>query len=386
MQSVAILAITKHGISTGLRLLEANPEWSLYAPEKFAGAHTDKEGVRWYADATSAKIAELFAKYEGLVCIFSLGATIRLVAPHMKSKKTDPAVVVVDESSSFAISVLSGHIGGANELTESIAGRLGAQAVITTAADVKRTIAVDMIGRDRGWVIEDDSAVTAASAHMVNEERVGIYQDAGDADWHGDKPLPANVTAYDTLEDLRGSDSRAHLIISDRVDAAMASDAAAMAVVVYRPPSLTVGVGLHYDTTSDTILGGIKKTFEKYNLATKSISRIASIRKPADVPGLQEAADVMGVPLVLYDRDELSEIDVPNPSGVVQRFEGTPSVSEAACIRAAGDGDNDSDGDSSPQLVVEKQKFPPDLTIAVARYRRQPQQQQQQQQQGGGAP
>lgn len=382
MQSVAILAITKHGISTGLRLLDANPEWSLYAPEKFAGAHTDREGVRWYADATSAKIAELFAKYEGLVCIFSLGATIRLVAPHMKSKKTDPAVVVVDESSSFAISVLSGHIGGANELTESIAGRLGAQAVITTAADVKRTIAVDMIGRDRGWVIEDDSAVTAASAHMVNEERVGIYQDAGDADWHGDKPLPANVTVYDTLGDLRGSDSRAHLIISDRVDAAMA--ASVVAVVVYRPPSLTVGVGLHYDTASDTIQGGIKKTFEKYNLATKSISRIASIRKPADVPGLQEAADAMGVPLVLYDRDELSEIDVPNPSGVVQRFEGTPSVSEAACIRAAGGGDNGSDGGGgSPQLVVEKQKFPPDLTIAVARHRRRPQQQQQQ---GGGAP
>lgn len=376
MQSVAILAITKHGISTGLRLLESNPGWSLYAPEKFAGAHTDKEGIRWYADATSAKIAELFAKYEGLVCIFSLGATIRLVAPHMKSKKTDPAVVVVDESSSFAISVLSGHIGGANELTESIAGRLGAQAVITTAADVKKTIAVDMIGRDRGWVIEDDSAVTAASAHMVNEEKVGIYQDAGDADWHGGKPLPANVTVYDTLEGLRGSDSRAHLIISDRVDAAMAPDAAAS--VVYRPPSLTVGVGLHYDTASGTILGGIKKTFEKYNLATKSISRIASIRKPADVPGLQEAADVMGVPLVLYDRDELSEIDVPNPSGVVQRFEGTPSVSEAACIRAAGDGDSDSDGSRSPQLVVEKQKFPPDLTIAVARYR--------QGQQGGGAP
>ena len=329
------------------------------------------------------RLQRLFAKYEGLVCIFSLGATIRLVAPHMKSKKTDPAVVVVDESSSFAISVLSGHIGGANELTESIAGRLGAQAVITTAADVKRTISVDMIGRDRGWVIEDDSAVTAASAHMVNEERVGIYQDAGDADWHGDKPLPANVTVYDTLEDLRGSDSRAHLIISDRVDAAMASNAAAsVVVVVYRPPSLTVGVGLHYDTASDTILGGIKKTFEKYNLATKSISRIASIRKPADVPGLQEAADVMGVPLVLYDRDELSEIDVPNPSGVVQRFEGTPSVSEAACIRAAGDGGNDSDDSSSPQLVVEKQKFPPDLTIAVARHRRQPQQQQQ----GGGAP
>lgn len=382
MQSVAILAITKHGISTGLRLLEANPGWSLYAPEKFAGAHTDREGVRWYADATSAKIAELFAKYEGLVCIFSLGATIRLVAPHMKSKKTDPAVVVVDESSSFAISVLSGHIGGANELTESIAGRLGAQAVITTAADVKKTIAVDMIGRDRGWVIEDDSAVTAASAHMVNEERVGIYQDAGDADWHGGRPLPANVTVYDTLEGLRGSDSRAHLIISDRADAAVAtSGAAALAVVVYRPPSLTVGVGLHHDTAPDTILGGIKETFEKYNLATKSISRIASIRKPADVPGLQEAADAMGVPLVLYDRGVLSEIDVPNPSGVVQRFEGTPSVSEAACIRAAGDGGNGSGGDSSPQLVVEKQKFPPDLTIAVARYR-----QQQQQQQGGGAP
>ena len=350
-------------------MLGANPEWDLWAPKKFAGLHSNNK-IKWYENATSSKIAELFASYEGLVCVFSLGATIRLVAPHMKDKKTDPAVVVVDEAADFAISVLSGHIGGANELTRKIASLLGAQAVITTAADVKGTIPVDMVGRNLEWVIEDDSDVTAASAHMVNEDKIGIYQDAGAADWYyGGRQLPSNVTTYDTLQDMLKSDSKAHLIISDRIH-----NYTSVKNVTYRPPTLTVGVGLHHDTTSHTILSKITEAFARRGLATKSIRRIASIKKIKDVPGLAEAASALGVPLVLYSKDELAKVDVPNPSRTVQRFEGTPSVSEAACVTAArADCDSCASATTAKDdctLVVEKQKFPPDLTIAVARCRR----------------
>ena len=360
MQKVAVLAITKHGVSVGLKLLKEFPKWDIHAPDKFAVSYDNDAQVRWYSDSTSGKIAGLFAKYDGLVCLFSLGATIRLIAPHMKSKKTDPAVLVIDEMANFVISVLSGHIGGANKLAETIAQRLGAQAVITTAADVKNTIAVDMIGRDQKWVIEDDSAVTAASALMVNEEKIAMYQDAGKRveEWYGRKKLPANVATYDTLEDMYDSDAKACLIITDRAVNAEAAAAASpkKAVVIYRPPTLIVGVGVHYNTTSQTIQNGIAQTFEKYGLATKSIAKITSIKKPADVPGLAQAAEELGVLLQLYDRKMLADITVPNPSNTVQSFEGTPSVSEASCI-ASG----------KCSLIVEKQKFPPDLTIAVAR-------------------
>lgn len=360
MQKVAVLAITKHGISVGLKLLEEFPKWHIYAPDKFASSYDNDAQVRWYSDSTSGKIAGLFAKYDGLVCLFSLGATIRLIAPHMKSKKTDPAVLVIDEMANFVISVLSGHIGGANKLAETVAQRLGAQAVITTAADAKNTMAVDMIGRDQKWVIEDDSAVTATSAFMVNEEKIGMYQDAGKKveEWYG-KKLPANVAAYDTLEDMYDSDAKACLIITDRAvnaEAAATATAPKKAVVIYRPPTLIVGVGVHYSTTPQTIQNGIAQTFARYGLATKSIAKITSIKKPADVPGLAQAAEELGVLLQLYDRKMLADITVPNPSNTVQSFEGTPSVSEASCI-AAG----------RCNLIVEKQKFPPDLTIAVAR-------------------
>lgn len=354
MESVAILAITKSGISTGLKLLGASPEWRLYAPDKFRGKYDDRDnGVNWYAESTSSKIAGLFADSDGLVCIFSLGATIRLIAPHLKDKKTDPAVIVIDEMANFVISVLSGHIGGANRLAESAAGILGAQPVITTAADVKKTIAVDMVGLNFGWVIEDDRDVTAVSAMMVNEEKIGVYQDAGRHDWCA--RLPANVTSYETLKELEDSDAKAHLIISDRIIRDCSKER-----VVYRPPSLIVGVGLHQDTTAETITNGIRKACQDAGLSPISIAAIASLKKPVDVPGLSEAAEELNVPLSLLKREELADVSVPNPSSVVQAFEGTPSVSEAAAITAGG-------GTESCRLILEKQKFPPDLTVAIVR-------------------
>ena len=375
MQNVEILAITKNGVGTGLKILESFPEWAVHAPDKFATAYKGNKRVEWYAEPTSAKIASLFERCEGLVCLFSLGATIRLIAPHMKSKKTDPAVLVIDEEANFVISVLSGHIGGANRLAGSIAERLGAQPVITTAADVKGTIAVDMVGRDLGWVIEDDAAVTAVSALMVNGEKIGVYQDAGRRDWYGGggdtgnrRQLPANVTIYETLEELNRSGAKAHLIISDKI--ITRHGGGDVHTVVYRPPTLIVGVGLHRDTTAETITGGIRRTLEERGLSIKSVAGLASIRKSrdgsGDVPGLAKAAEDLGVPLTLLARELLAGVNVPNPSRVVQAFEGTPSVSEAACMVVAATVEG-GDGSAPCSLVVEKQKFPPDLTVAVAR-------------------
>lgn len=364
--TVAILAITKHGISVGLELVKEFPKWSVYAPDKFANTYNNDARVKWYSDTTSSTIANLFAKYEGLVCLFSLGATIRLIAPHMKDKKTDPAVIVIDEMANYVISVLSGHIGGANKLTQTIAEKLNAQAVITTAADVKKTIAVDMIGRDYKWVIENDAAVTSVSAHMVNEEKIGIYQDAGIKieKWYG-KALPANVTTYDTLEKMYNSDAKSYLVITDKI--IKTTDDVKSKMVIYRPPTLVVGIGLHYNTTPQTIMSGITQTFQKYELATKSIAKISSMKKPTDVLGLAQAADALDVPLFLYEKNVLAKITVPNPSDTVQSFEGTPSVSEASCLMAAAASSSLPENDNTCKLLVEKQKFPPDLTIAVAK-------------------
>ncbi|MEK0350056.1 MAG: cobalamin biosynthesis protein [Nitrosopumilus sp.] len=347
MEKTAVLAITKNGVSIGQNLKELFPDWSIFAPVKLSNKNS---GIIWYSEPTSEKIVELFKNNNALVCLFSLGAVIRLIAPHLKDKKTDPAVIVIDDKTNFVISVLSGHIGGANELTQEIAEKISALPVITTAADVNKTIAVDMIGREFNWKIDDDSTVTKISAHMVNEEPIGVFQEIGKKNWY--KVLPKNVSIYDNLEDLKNSNSKAYLIISDKIiDKNLDKES-----VIYRPPSLVIGIGLHWDTPKETIREGIEHCLEKFKLSSKSIAKLVSIKKPQDVQGLIDIGKEMDVPVEYVNREDLSEISAPNPSETVKAFEGTASVSEAAAIKISGG-----------ELIVEKQKFPPNLTIAIAR-------------------
>ena len=347
MEKISVLAITKNGINIGQRLKEFFPKWTIFAPSKFSN---EDNSITWYSESTSDKIIELFKSNDALICLFSLGAVIRLISPHLIDKKTDPAVIVIDDKMNFVISALSGHIGGANELTKEIAEKLQAQAVITTAADVNKTIAVDLVGKDHGWRIEDDSNVTKISADMVNEEPIGLFQEAGTKSWY--KKLPKNVSIFETIEELEKSNSKSNLIISDRI---IEKDLVSKSVI-YRPPSLVIGIGLHWDTSKETIKEGIKNCLEKFGLSSKSIAKLVSIKKPQYVQGLIDIGKEMAIPVEYVNREDLARVTAPNPSETVKAFEGTASVSEAAAILV-----------SKGKLIVEKQKFPPNLTIAIAR-------------------
>lgn len=347
MEQVSIIAITKNGIDIGKNLKKIFSNWQVYAPEKFSDNDSQ---IKWYSESTVAKIGELFKTSEALICIFSLGAVIRLIAPHLKDKKTDPAVLVIDDKSSFVISVLSGHIGGANQLTEDIAEKLNAVPVVTTAADVNKTIAVDLVGREFGWKIEDEATVTKVSAYMVNEEKIAVYQDAGEKNWWKTE-FPKNVVLCSTLNELVESKSKGYLIISDKELDIDLSNA-----VVYRPKTLVVGIGLHWDTSIEKIEKELQYCLKKYRLSTNSIAKFTTLKKPKNSEGLIQISEKMNVPIEYFEKDELSIIDAPNPSKTVKAFEGTASVSEASAILS-----------SKGKLIVEKQKFPPDLTIAIAR-------------------
>jgi len=347
MEKVSVLAITKNGINIGEKLKELFPNWDIFVPSKLSN---ENKSITWYSEPTSDKIIELFKNSNALICLFSLGAVIRLIAPYLKDKKTDPAVIVIDDKTNFVISVLSGHIGGANELTQEISEKLNALPVITTAADVNKTIAVDLVGREFGWKIDDETTVTKISAHMVNAEPIGVFQQTGNKKWY--KELPKNVTIYNSLEELKKSNSKAHLIISDTIiDNELAQES-----VIYRPQSLVIGIGLHWDTTKDTIKDGIEHCLKKFNLSSKCIAKLVSIKKSEDVQGLIDLGKEMKIPVEYVNREELAEIITPNPSSTVKAFEGTASVSEAAAIKI-----------SNGELIVEKQKFPPNLTVAIAR-------------------
>ncbi len=352
---VAIIAITKNGVDIALRIKAKMKNWDIYAQEKFKGK-SNSNSINWYSEPTTSLVAKLFNSYNALICIFSLGAVVRLIAPHIKDKKVDPAVLVIDDKARFVISVLSGHLGGANDLARLVASILDATPVITTAADVNETIAVDLLGKEFNWVIDDSTErnVTMLSAAMVNEEPIGIYQDAGESSWLKDRMLPKNVTLFNSLDELMLSGYKA-LIITDRV-LDKRYDELLNRAVVYRPKSLVVGIGLHYDTSKEEIAYAVEHVFKENELSIKSIRNIATLKRPVEVKGLIEFSKEHGIEIKYYSKEDLASVNVPNPSSIVSMYEGTPSVAEASALL-----------DSNGVLIVEKRKFPPNLTIAVAR-------------------
>ena len=346
---VAIVCITKNGINISRRIREKIPTASIYAQSK----HKDSsDGIIWFEKNTKIMIEEIFKEYESIICIFSLGAVIRLISNLLKDKKTDPAVIVIDDKANFVISALSGHLGGANSLTKSIAEFLNSTPVITTAADVNETIAVDLLGSDFKWRIENFENVTKVSAHMVNEEKIGIYQDAGETRWWN-KELPKNVTILDNIDELKSDDFKAGLIISDRI---ITDPLVVNKSVIYRPKSLVVGLGFHWDTTLEEIEDGILKVLGENRLSLLSIRNLSTLNRGKSPASLASFSDKHGIPLEFHDKEKLDKIMVPNPSEVVKKYEGTSSVSEASSILSSGG-----------ELIVTKQKFPPNLTVAVSR-------------------
>ena len=346
---VAIVCITKNGINISKRIKEKIPSASIYAQSK----HKDSsDGIIWFEKNTKIMIEEIFKEYESIICIFSLGAVIRLISNLLKDKKTDPAVIVIDDKANFVISTLSGHLGGANSLTKSIADILNSTPVITTAADVNETIAVDLLGSEFKWRIENFENVTKTSAFMVNEEKIGIYQDTGETKWWN-KELPKNVSIVKDIDELRSDDFKAGLIISDKIitDPLLVNKS-----VIYRPKSLVVGLGFHWDTTQKEIEDGILKVLKENGLSFLSIRNLSTINRGKSPASLGSFSDKHGIPLEFYDKEQLDKIMVPNPSDVVKKYEGTSSVSEASSILSSGG-----------ELIVTKQKFPPNLTVAVSR-------------------
>ena len=244
-ERIAVVSITRHGIALAGHVVAALPGARLFAPEKFA---TEAEAAApgastCYAGKTADQIPILFSNFDGIVAIVSLGAMVRLVAPHLGKKESDPGVVVIDEAGRFVIPMLSGHLGGANALAGTLAAALDATAVLTTASDTRQTLAVDLLGRELGWAFDaSHDEIVRASAAMVNDEPVAFVQEAGSPDWwrgHANGrsgPLPANLHPFTRLEDVDIARFGAVLWISHRSLPPELANRLAGKCVIYRPP------------------------------------------------------------------------------------------------------------------------------------------------------
>lgn len=236
---VAIVAITKHGAAIASRLAPQIPEAEVIVSEKQAEQLGDFAiPRRVYQGALSAQIGGLFESYDQIIFLVSLGAVVRLIAPHLKSKDEDPGVLVIDDAAEFVIPVLSGHVGGANAYAEKVAALLKATPVLTTASDVGKTIPVDILGRELGWQVEAPKInITRVSADVVNQLPIAFVQEAGSRDWWTrSTPLPANIHLFERFEDVDTDQYRSILWVTRRdIDAAVWQRLEER-LVVYRPP------------------------------------------------------------------------------------------------------------------------------------------------------
>ncbi|MDB5868422.1 MAG: cobalamin [Polaromonas sp.] len=236
---VVLVAITKHGAQQTAELARQLPQASVCVAEKFASLMAGLPNpVRAYSGAFRDEIATLFNEFDQVVFFVSLGAVVRLIAPHLKSKDEDPGVLVVDDAGQFVIPVLSGHVGGANAMAEQVAALLGATAVLTTASDVGKTIPVDILGRELGWKVEAPKLnITRVSAHVVNGEPIAVVQEAGSPDWWTrPTPLPASIHKFERFDDVDLARFKAVLWITHAEVTAERWQQLNERLVVYRPP------------------------------------------------------------------------------------------------------------------------------------------------------
>ncbi|NJP70942.1 precorrin-3B C(17)-methyltransferase [Streptomyces sp. C1-2] len=298
------------------------------ARDRLAAAWPDR--TRVYEGPVGDAVRRAFGECEQLVCFLATGAVVRLLAPLLGDKHADPGVVCVDEAGRFAVSLVGGHGGGANELARAVGGVLGAEPVVTTATDAADLPGLDALG------LPVEGAVAAVSRALLDGEPVVLRAEVA---W----PLPP----------LPLADRGAYTVrVTDRVVEPDAREA------VLRPPTLVVGVGASRGAPVAEVLGLVEDTLRGAGLSAASLAELATVDAKADEPGLLGAAERLGVPLVTYSAAELAEVDVPNPSKAPLAALGTPSVAEAAALLRGG------------ELLVPKRKSagrPAMATCAVVR-------------------
>ncbi|NUR41738.1 MAG: precorrin-3B C(17)-methyltransferase [Streptomyces sp.] len=267
------------------------------------------ERTRVYEGPVGDALRAAFAECEQLVCFLATGAVVRLVAPLLGDKTSDPGVVCVDEGGRFAVSLVGGHGGGANELAREVGELLGAEPVVTTATD-----AVGLPGLDTlGLPVEGD--VAAVSRALLDGEPVALKAELA---W----PLPA----------LKVTDDGAYAVrVTDRLVAAAEHE------VVLRPPSLVVGVGASKGAPAEEVLRLVRGALRDAGLSEGSVAELATVDAKAEEPGIVEAAARLGVPVITYSAEELAAVCVPNPSDAPLAAVGTPSVAEAAALANGGE-------------------------------------------------
>jgi len=334
--STVIFYITENGLNLAKRLRRLYPEARI---EKF----------------NSNEVSDLWDKHKNLIFIMAAGIVVRTIAPLIKNKKTDPAVVVLDETGKYAISLLSGHIGGANDLAKDIAEFLKGEAVITTASDVNNLTAIDIWANENNLSIENMEIMPHVATRYINNGALRIYSEIEIA-------LPD--------EFLRVNDPRfADVFVTNKKDIYLKNPQCSSAEcstgschvkeqLYLRPKNLIAGIGCNSNTSSDEMEDAVRTVLDENNLSFLAIHSIATIYIKGNEQGLKAFAEKYNLKINTFTADELNTVEGILKSDAVFKATGANAVSEPAALLASG----------ASELLIPKHKRG-NVTVAIAEQR-----------------
>lgn len=319
---VSIFTLTSNGIKLGSRLLELYSDANFYTLDKF-----NSNLASPYQDGFKETVSQEFNSSEVLIFICATGIVLRTIAPLLKSKTTDPAVIVMDDRAYNVISLLSGHIGGANEETLKIAKHLKSNPVITTASDVNNKASVDMIAKDNNLKLIDYKSATDITARIVNSDNVLILDD-----YH--EKLGVLKSSYELdvkllNDDLNLENYSSFVAITNKEKVDLISEKPS---VYLRPKNITIGIGCRRGVSSEQIISMIKDALFDLNRSIHSVKHIATVDIKSDELGLIEACNKLELPLLIVSRKDILKIeDRYIGSDFVKNTIGVRAVSEPCC-------------------------------------------------------
>ena len=361
IDSIAIWSITPNGKLLGLKIHNAVKSSAFFVSEKLwqeqDNQHPFDKNISVFKKL-SKEIEQQFNNFSGHVFIFSTGIAIRIIAPLLQSKIIDPAVVVVDDKAIHAISLLSGHLGGANALTKKVAAIIKAEPVITTATDTNNLPSIDMIAKKRGIMIETPQNIKHINMAFLAGRPVSLYDPFGIIK----NVLPENfwTDAGDT-----GIEADDKNIESKKIFCSHEIKKVSRETLILRPPVLSVGIGCNRGTKFKAIKEFLLSVLKEQGLSINSIYRFGTTEVKKDETGLLKLSDEMQIKIDFYSNQELNSVKtIKTPSKMVEKHLGVKSVCEAAAILSAASSKDKSD-ESGGNLIVTKQKNR-DVTIAVA--------------------
>lgn len=308
--------------------------------ENLKGLYPDLKIMRFRKDG----FEKVWNEHRCFIFIMAAGIVVRTIASLVRDKKSDPAVVVLDESGKYAISLLSGHLGGANGRAREIADFLKGEAVITTSSDVNGLTSIDLWARDNDLVIEDWDLLPEICTRLVNKARLNVYVDA-------DVTLPSD---FFMVSEAPSAD----LIITNRKSLSSRGTGRPFALTL-RPKNLVIGIGCNSQTSADEIEEAVKNVLDRNDLSFSSVLLIATIDLKKDEPGIKTFSERNSFEILSFHPEELNAVPGVKKSEAVFKATGANAVAEPSALLAA----------RTDRLLVHKQKIGK-VTVAVAEIKR----------------